>query len=186
MPRPYQTGSAGGTSMTGHTYEPHVTPWNRDDDDFNVTGDRWASRDRYRTGQYGPDERYRQDHDRDRYRTDRDQDPYYRRDLQPTYGDRDYNRSRDERDRYDRDQERRAERDYGRDYDRDRSHWQNFGGPDRDDYRPRQSEDRHRDDRYEVRGRFDKDYNRDRDDDRDTRSRNYQDDPWGNAYPRRR
>jgi hypothetical protein len=195
MPRPYQTGSAGGTSMTGHTYEPHVTPWNRDDDDFNVTGQRSANREPYRSGQYGPDERYREQHDQSRFRSDREQDPYYRRDLKPSYGDRgDYN-SRDERDRYDRDNRGRPERDYAHDYDRDRSHWQNFGDRDRDDYRPRQSDERRYDDnrrfdeRYEVRGRFDKDYNRDHDDRRDTRSadreRDYRDDPWRSAYPRR-
>ena len=195
MPRPYQTGSAGGTSMTGHTYEPDVTPWNRDDEDFNVTGGRWANSERYRSGQYGPDDRYRNERDQNRFRTDREQDPYYRRDLQPTYGDRDYNRSRDEYDRYDRDNERRTESNYSRDYDHDRSRWQNSDDRDRDDYRSRQSDERRYadnrrlDDRYEVRGRFDKDYNRDHDDRRNSRARDedhdYRDDPWRSAYPPR-
>lgn len=155
MPRPYQPGHPGGTSMTGHAYEPDVTPWNRDDDDYNVTGQRAANREVDRDGEYGSDARQRQQHDQNQDRSNSEQDPYYRRDLQPAYGDRDDHRSHDDKDRHDH-----------------------------ENYRP-QTNQGGADDRYEVRGRFDKDYKRDHDDDRDTRSRNDQDDPWRNAYPRR-
>ncbi len=146
MPRPYQTGT--GASMSGRTYEPQVTPWERDDDDFDVYQGSTRDRDRQASGRYGADDDYAPSAGDRRYMQNRGyrgndgQDAYTRRDLQPTYQDA-YERERD-RDRYGRDEDHRAWRGAARDrdYDRDLS-----GGrrDDRhDDWRMHNREDRDR------------------------------------------
>ena len=129
MPRPYQTGDNGGATMSGRTYEPQVTPWNRNDDDVRVTDGRYGGN--YSSASHPADDRYRNDrqyYGRQDSRAGRG-DAWDRRDLQPSYEqayDRDRQRYGD--DRYDRDghREQRADHndhnrhDQGRhDYDRD-------------------------------------------------------------------
>ncbi len=140
MPRSYQSGRVGGASMSGHSYEPQVTPWDRYDDDFSVACGRNADRDRHATGQYGPEESYRPSGRSSQRRNDEPRnDPYYRRDLVASYGS---DRPSDDRPRpwqhdyhgrmrdYEQNDERN--RDYGvydtrrRDWDRDWSdHYSN-------------------------------------------------------------
>jgi len=117
MPRPYQTGT--GVSMSGRTYEPQVTPWEREDDDFDVYQGTTRDRDRQASGRYGPDDDYappagdrRYFGDRG-YRSNDGQDAYTRRDLEPTYQDA-YERDRD---RYGGDRDDRAYRGANRDRD---------------------------------------------------------------------
>ena len=168
MPRPYQTGT--GASMSGRTYEPQVTPWDRADDDFDVYQGNSDDRDRQASGRYSRD----RDHslyagDR-RYspgragdnRTNDGQDAYTRRDLQPTYQDA-YERDRE---RYGRDGDDRAYRGANRDQDFDR------------DLVGSRSEDRRdRDERHLS------------DQDRDKRDGSYEDRPWtgfASNYERKR
>lgn len=75
---------SGGASTSGPTYEPQVTPWDRDDDDVSVLGGN-RSRDRYSGNEFGRDDPYQHNrhHGRDRV----DADVYNRRDLTPTYGE---------------------------------------------------------------------------------------------------
>lgn len=170
MPRSYQTGT--GASMSGRTYEPQVTPWEREDDDFDVYQGTTRDRDRQASGRYGPDDDYGPYAEDQRYAGDRGyrsndgQDAYTRRDLQPTYQDA-YERDRDRYGRQDDDNRayRGANRD--RDYDRD------LLGDRRDERRLREREDR--DERYRN--------------DRNQPGRPFEDRPWtgfANAYDRRR
>jgi len=169
MPRSYQSGT--GASMSGRTYEPQVTPWDRSDDDFDVYEGSTRDRDRQASGRYGPDDdyapsagdrRYTQDRYRSEYRSNDGQDAYTRRDLQPTYQDA-YERDRERYGRQDDDHRayRGANRD--RDYDRDL-----LGDRDED-----------KRDREERKAR----------DDRERRDRAYEDRPWtgfASGYNRQR
>lgn len=146
MPRPYQTGT--GASMAGRTYEPQVTSWDREDDDFDVYQGTTSDRDRQASGRYGPgddfassagDRRYPQDRYRSDYRSNDGQDAYTRRDLQPTYQDA-YERDRE---RYGQSDDQRAYRGANRDRDYDRD----LLGDRRDDRNAR-TEREERDERY--------------------------------------
>jgi hypothetical protein len=69
--------------MSGPTYEPQVTPWDRDDDDVSVlSGNR--SRDRYSGDEFARDD---PQHRSERRGRDRGGDVYNRRDLTPSYGE---------------------------------------------------------------------------------------------------
>ncbi len=183
MPRPYQSGT--GASMSGRTYEPQVTPWDRSDDDFDTYQGSTNDRDRQASGRYGPDDdyappagdrRYAQDRYRGGYRTNDGQDAYTRRDLQPTYQDA-YERDRE---RYGRqDDDHRAYRGANRDRDYDRDLLGNRRDDrDRDDRREHHyREDRHRGDHSLS------------DSDRERRDRAYEDRPWtgfASGYNRQR
>ncbi len=157
MPRPYQSGT--GVSMSGRTYEPQVTPWERSDDDFDVYQGNTDDRDRQASGRYSQDDDYaqsagdrRSSQDRNRtndaYRSYDGQDAYTRRDLQPTYQDA-YERDRE---RYGRNDDDRAYRGANRDRDYDRDL---VGNRDED------RNERHLSDQ-----------------DRDKRDQSYEDRPW--------
>ncbi len=180
MPRPYQTGT--GASMSGRTYEPQVTPWERSDDDVGVYEGSTYDRDRQASGRYGQDDtygpsagdrRYAQNRQRGDYgyRRNDGQDAYTRRDLQPTYQDA-YERDRE---RYGRnDDDHRAYRGANRDRDYDR------------DLLGNRRDDRDRDDRRE---RDDRDERHLSDRDRERRDRAYEDRPWtgfAGSYNRQR
>lgn len=92
---------SGGASMSGPTYEPQVTPWDREDEDVSVLGGS-RSRDRNSGNEFGRQDPYGENrhHGRDRP----DIDVYNRRDLTPTYGD---NNERGDRQRGRYDEERR-------------------------------------------------------------------------------
>ncbi|WP_443749387.1 hypothetical protein [Asticcacaulis solisilvae] len=151
MPRSYQSGT--GASMSGRTYEPQVTPWERNDDDFDVYQSSTYDRDRQASGRYGPDDdyapsagdrRYTQNRDgRGGYRSNDGQDAYTRRDLQPSYQDA-YERDRE---RYGRQDDKHAYRgsNHDRGYDRDLLGERR---DDRRDDRQAHSRDDYRDDRY--------------------------------------
>jgi len=157
MPRPYQTGT--GVSMSGRTYEPQVTPWERNDDDFDVYEGSTYDRDRQASGRYGPDDdfapsagdrrytqnRNRGDYRQTEYRSNDGRDAYTRRDLEPTYQDA-YERDRERNGRDDDDHRayRGANRD--RDYDRDLLGSRDDDRRNRDERKAR--EDRYRDGRY--------------------------------------
>lgn len=170
MPRPYQTGT--GASMSGRTYEPQVTPWEREDDDFDVYQGNTRDRDRQASGRYGPGEDY-SPYAGDRpyaqnrgYRGNDGQDAYTRRDLQPTYQDA-YERDRERYGHQDDDHRAYRGANRERDYDRD------LLGDRRDERRLRDREDR--DERYRN--------------DRNQPDRPFEDRPWtgfANAYDRRR
>ena len=190
MPRPYQSGT--GASMSGRTYEPQVTPWDRSDDDFDTYQGTTTDRDRQASGRYGPDDDYApsagdQRYTQDRYRNDYrgsaygqndGQDAYTRRDLQPTYQDA-YERDRERYGRQDDDHRayRGANRD--RDYDRDLLGDRDNDRRDRDERKARQErEDREdRDQRYLS------------DRDRERQDRDREDRPWtgfARGYDRQR
>ncbi len=79
----YTQSNPGGASMSGPVYEPQVTPYDRDSDDFSVVPDRRASRDTdngpYETTDYGSEPKRRG------RRTADTGDAWNRRDLTPTY-----------------------------------------------------------------------------------------------------
>lgn len=199
MTKPYEN-AQDGVAMTGHAPEPQVTPWNRDSDDFNVTGERSVNRETYNPNPYAQEH---EPHDRAQRegasRSDPAQDAYTRQDLEPSHGyDQESLHPKDGKDV----SGSHPERDYAHDRDRDQTHYQNFGEPDLNrgvDVDDRQlsqgqpgesqyADNQRFDDRYDVRGQFDKDYNRDRSDDQDGEAREkedaYHDDPWRSAYPR--
>ncbi len=142
MPRQYQSGQSGGASMSGHSYEPQVTPWHRGDDDVAVGGRRSNPGD-YQAGQYRESDDARRARERDAYnwrdapyangrRDDyRNQDNYrndgYRGDT--------YQGGNDRGDAYNR---RDLEPSYDRAYDRDRARYS-------EDYRAERNRDRDRD-----------------------------------------
>ncbi len=135
MPR---SSISGGASMSGPTYEPQVTPWDREDEDVSVLGSN-RSRDRYSGNEFSRQDSYSENRNHRRDRADAD--VYNRRDLTPTYGD---NNERGDR-RYD--EERRQ--DYAQ-FDPARP-WVGYGDRLRD-------EQRERDVRYSQNRDYDWDY----------------------------
>ena len=79
----YTQPTTGGASMSGPVYEPQVTPYDRDTDDFSVVPDRKASRNTdngpYETADYEAEPKRRGK------RAGGNQDAWSRRDLTPTY-----------------------------------------------------------------------------------------------------
>ena len=170
MPRPYQTGDNGGATMSGRTYEPQVTPWNRDEDDVRVTGGRYGGN--YSNSPRQDDDRYRNDrpyYGRQDSRGDRG-DAWDRRDLQPSYEqayDRDRQRYGD--DRYDRDGHREQRADHN-DHNRHDNGRHDY---DRDLLGSRHDRDRHEDERRRADERRAHDVDH-RNDDTYGRGRDYQ------------